>query len=455
MGKTAKRWIKAILGLIGALVLGVGLWLALNWESVEILTGTGDLSNPSPDIPKEINPTEVLRETGKSDWPCWRGINGDGESTITGIKKDWSHGLQQYWQVDYLCQGPGSATWAAPVIQGDRVIVCGRDTDKDILFCLNANNGDLLWQNHYAATATHSHGAGMRATPTIDTGRVYTFGRSGDLVCWSLQDGTILWQKNVQDKGGKAPKWGHASSPHVTDKHVIVQGGGTLRVVAYNKLNGDVMWTSGQGDAGYAPVISLTLKNTPAVLAFHGNGLTALNRETGEELWSVPWKTPYGVNATTPLVINEMIFITSGYGTGAQLLQVSDTEANVMWTNKVMAAHHSDGFVQNGFLYGYSGQSMQNKGFFKCLELATGVEKWATKKMGWGTCVSIDGHLLCLDIKGNLFLMKPNPETFVKVTHMPKALGDVKGPVWTLPVIANDKLYLRFKQRLVCYSMKD
>ncbi len=83
---------------------------------------------------------------------------------------------------------------------------------------------------------------------------------------------------------------------------------------------------------------------------------------------SVPWKTPYGVNATTPLVINEMIFITSGYGTGAQLLQVSDTEANVMWTNKVMAAHHSDGFVQNGFLYGYSGQSMQNKGFFKINE---------------------------------------------------------------------------------------
>jgi len=75
--------------------------------------------------------------------------------------------------------------------------------------------------------------------------------------------------------------------------------------------------------------------------------------------------------------------------------------------------------------------------------------------MGWGTCMYVDGHLICLDIKGNLSLMKPNPERFIKITEMPRALGNVKGPVWTLPVIANDRLYLRFKQRLVCYSLKD
>ncbi len=86
---------------------------------------------------------------------------------------------------------------------------------------------------------------------------------------------------------------------------------------------------------------------------------------------------------------------------------------------------------------------MQNKGAFKCLELASGTEKWATNEMGWGTCTYVDGHLLCLDIKGNLFLMKPDPGRFTKVTGLPKALGDVEGPVWTLPVVANNKLFLR------------
>ena len=61
---------------------------------------------------------------------------------------------------------------------------------------------------------------------------------------------------------------------------------------------------------------------------------------------------------------------------------------------------------------------------------------------------------MCLDIKGNLFLMRPDPQRFIKVTDLPQALGNVKGPVWTLPVIANGKLYLRFKQRLVCYAIK-
>ncbi|MCF7975761.1 MAG: hypothetical protein K9N55_18230, partial [Phycisphaerae bacterium] len=167
----------------------------------------------------------------------------------------------------------------------------------------------------------------------------------------------------------------------------------------------------------------------------------------------IPWETSFGVNATTPLVSGDQVFITSGYNTGAQLLQVSDTEAKVLWTHKVMASHHSDAFILDGHLYGYSGQSLQNRGAFKCVDLADGAENWSTGDMGWGTCVSVDGHLICLDIKGNLFLMKPDPKEFIKVTDLPNALGDVKGPVWTLPVIANGQLYLRFKQRLRCFSL--
>jgi len=137
------------------------------------------------------------------------------------------------------------------------------------------------------------------------------------------------------------------------------------------------------------------------------------------------------------------------------MLKASDTDAQVLWTSKAMSAHHTDAYILDGFIYGYSGLSMQNKGAFKCLDLATGKEKWSTKEMGWGTCTYVDDHLLCQDLKGSLFLMKPDPETFIKVTGLPKALGDIQGPVWTLPVIANDRLYVRFKQRLRCYLLKD
>jgi outer membrane protein assembly factor BamB len=454
MGKRMKKLLKILIGILVVLALVLAVIIILNWESAEILMGTEDLSEQSQDIPETVTPATALRQKGEADWPCWRGADGEAKSTVNNIIKDWAKALEQVWEVNYLCRDPASATWSSPVIQGDRLIVCGRDEGNDLVFCLNAIDGSLLWHTHYEAPATSNHGKGMRATPYIDDNRVYTFGRSGDLVCWTLNDGTIVWRRNVKDEGGEAPKWGLASSPLVLGEHVLVQGGGSPRSIAYNKLSGEVVWKSGKGDAGYAPIVPVRLGDTPAYLVFHGTGLAAVTADTGRELWNMVWKTPFGVNATTPLVSGNQVFITSGYKKGARLLKVSDTGYEVLWTNKVIAAHHSDGYILDGFYYGYSGQSIQNKGAFKCIELAGGTEKWSTNEMGCGTCTYVDGHLLCIDIKGNLYLMRPDPEKFVKVTELRKALGDVKGPVWTLPVVANDKLCLRFKQRLVCYSLK-
>ena len=70
--------------------------------------------------------------------------------------------------------------------------------------------------------------------------------------------------------------------------------------------------------------------------------------------------------------------------------------------------------------------------------------------MGWGTCVYVAGHLLCLDIKGNLFLMRPDPDRFVKVAEMRGVLGDVRGAAWTIPVVANGRIYLPTIDAIYC-----
>jgi len=247
--------------------------------------------------------------------------------------------------------------------------------------------------------------------------------------------------------------WGHASSPLVLNGIVVVQGGGTARTIAYDKMTGDMIWKSGNGLAGYAALQRLNLLNKTLLLAFHGKGLAALDTDNGVELWNLPWETQYDVNATTPIVMNDRVFITSGYGTGCQLLKVNLTKTEILWHNQIIASIHSDPYVINGFLYGYSGDSYQNRGEFKCVDMKNGEEKWSTNEMGWGTCVFVDGHFLCCDIKGNIFLMNPDPNSFIKVTELRKALGAIPGPVWTLPVVANGYLYLRFKQRLVCYDI--
>jgi len=450
-----KKWLKWTLGIVAVIIICVAVLIAWYWFSFRIISGTEELSGAQSPIPvaKSVELPPII--TGEADWMSWYGPGGNHRSRVTGIATDWSGGLKKIWEVDYLCQGNGSATWSAPVIQGNRLVVCGRDTDEDLIFCLNPESGEVLWQKSYITKAKKSHGSGPRATPFIDNDRVYTFGRNGDLVCWNLFDGELIWHKNVSDEGGEEPVWGHSSSPLVIDSLVIVQGGGDVRTIAYNKISGDVVWKSGQGLPGYAALVSMASPGQNMVLAFHGTGLAALNTQSGKELWNVSWPTSYDVNATTPLVMDNFIFITSGYGTGSMLLKVENSGIDSLWRTENYSSIHSDPYVIDSYLYGYSGDSFQNKGAFKCLNLSNGKEKWSTNDMGWGTCTWVDGYLLCCDIKGNIFLMQPAPDKFKLITKLEDALGDIRGPVWTVPVVANGYLYLRFKQKLVCYNLVD
>ncbi len=437
-------YIPVILVIILVVFGGWQAWLAIN--------GSEQLSGEQNAIPKPVSVIPPL-ETGESDWPYWRGLNLDGKSNITGIVKDWSNGLKKVWEVNYLCQGDNNISWSSVAVSGNRLIVPGRGNNKDLVFCLNSQDGDLIWFNSYKATTGTSHGPGSRATPYIDSDRVYTFGRGGDLVCWSLENGTLLWQKNVKDSGGKEPQWGHSCSPLVYEDKVIVQGGGDALVIAYDKMDGDIIWKSMQGEAGYAAITSMNIEAANEILVFHGTGLSCLNPDDGTELWSTEWKTNYNVNATTPAVSDSTVFITSGYNTGCETLKITQTTADVLWKNKTIASQHSDPIIIDGYIYCYSGQSNQNKGSFKCVELETGKEMWSTNAIGWGTALYADEHLVCMDVEGNLFLVEPNPNEFKLVSEFKNALGEVSNPAWTIPVIANGKLYMRYMQRLICYDI--
>ncbi len=395
-----------------------------------------------------------LPSVAQSDWPCWRGASGDGRSTVTGIRKNWDGGLTELWSVDYLCQGDRSVTWGAPVIKGGCLVVPGRDETHDLVFCLDSESGQLLWVGKYEADCKSAHGPGARATPCIDGDRVYTFGRSGDLVCWSMTDGKKIWHRSVDEVGGEEPRWGHSSSPVVYGGHVIVQAGDETIAAAFDKVTGEPAWRSVAGDASYAaPAL---LSGPPSgLLIFHVEGLSCLDPDSGSRRWFVPWKTSYGVNASTPVVNGSHLFMTSGYKRGGQMLDISGARPVVLWENRHIEAQHSDPYIIDGHVYGYSGPSHSNrKGRLHCLDAESGEEKWSTSEVGWGTMVAVDGQLLCLSIAGDLFLVKPDPSRFVKVTEFRGALGgEVKTPAWTLPVVANDRLYLRYLQRLICYDL--
>jgi outer membrane protein assembly factor BamB len=257
----------------------------------------------------------------------------------------------------------------------------------------------------------------------------------------------------VTQLGGEEPIWGHSSSPLVLNDLVLVQGGGDIRTIAFNKFTGKIVWKSGLGLPGYAALVNMQYNNIPMILAFHGKGLAGINIQDGNELWNHPWESDYDVNATTPLVFSDKIFITSGYGTGSMLLQAGKDKVDSLWRCDEFSSIHSDPYLIDGYLYGYSGDSYQNRGSFMCIDINTGAVQWTTDEIGWGTCTYVDDYLLCCDIRGNIYLVQPHSGKFIKTAELLSALGDIRGPVWTVPVSANGRLYLRFKQKLICYNL--
>jgi outer membrane protein assembly factor BamB len=444
-----KRYVKIILVIFSILLL-FGVYYG--YQVYKVIAGSEPISGKQDNIPAGIATLPPVTR-GDADWLNWRGANFEGKSATKGIKTNWSNGLKKLWHINYLCQDKSTASWSAPVVQGNRLIVPGRDKTNDLLFCIDADNGALIWSGSYEATAETSHGPGSRATPFINEDRVYTFGRSGDLVCWQLADGKLLWRKNVMDEGGAEPSWGFSTTPLVMDNKVIVQGGGKALILAYDKVTGDLLWKSMEGEAGYAAAITMTVENEVKLLVYHGTGLSSLDPADGKVNWTAPWATEYRVNATTPIVYKDIVFHTSGYKMGGEALKVTKNGYTILWKNNAIEAQHSDPILIDGFIYGYSGQSTRNSGQFKCIELSSGKQMWSTGALGQGTTTYVDGHLICLDLKGNLFLLNPDPSGFKRAGEIKQAISDVINPSWTVPVVANGKLYLRYLQQLICYQI--
>jgi outer membrane protein assembly factor BamB len=440
-----KKW-KIILSIFAAFVL---LAAGLSYFGYKSIRKSEKIKGTRENIPSVAAGISEINK-GNADWPNWRGPSYDGKSTLTGIKKDWSEGLEKLWEVNFLCQGQATASWSSPVIAGNRLVIPGRDEKRDLVFCIDTENGELIWQGAYEAEAGTAHGPGARATPSIDNNLVYTFGRSGDLVCWQLADGMLVWRKNVNDLGGAEPLHGHSGSPLVFEDMVVVQGGGDALFLAFNKYNGDLIWKSDTGQAAFASPIPVMENEEPCILIYHGGGLSCIEPGNGKELWRAPWE--FEMNATTPAVKDNIIFITS-FTKGCQAIEFTRDHFRVLWKNEAISAHHSDPIIIEGYLYGYSGFSGTNKGNFKCVELKTGKEMWSTKVLGQGTTTCVDGHLICMNVKGDLFLVKPDPGALRITGRFENALNEVKYQAWTVPVVANGKLYVRYLQTLICYDL--
>ncbi|MEX2139028.1 MAG: PQQ-binding-like beta-propeller repeat protein [Pirellulales bacterium] len=213
------------------------------------------------------------------DWPEWRGLNRAAKATDFKAPSVWPEQLTPKWKVTV---GEGDST---PSLVGDKLYVFARQDGNEVIRCLDANNGEEIWQEKYeTARAEAPQHFGPRATPTVAEQKVVTFGVRGKLSCLDAATGKLLWRK---DNFKSWPPFDTASSPIVVEGLCIAQVGGNEdgAIVAYDLTSGDEKWKWPGGSPSHASPALMTIDDRKFVVAQVAGKLVALDASNGKLAW--------------------------------------------------------------------------------------------------------------------------------------------------------------------------
>lgn len=366
--------------------------------------------------------------TSAADWPNFRGLDHNGISTETGWSAQWpATGPKKLWTAKV---GTGFSSIA---VSGGRAYVLGNAKDTNTLFCFDAASGTPVWNFSYKEKLDPKfYEGGPSATPTVADGRVYIFSKAGRADCLDAASGKELWSKNLPTElKAKTPTWGFASSGFITDDLVLFNFGSAG--TALDRKTGKIIWTSGGDEAGYSTAVPFKSGADSAVMFAIKEHVVALRPKDGKELWRFPWKTEYDVNAADPVAAGSKVFISSGYGHGCGLFDVSAQPPTKIWENKNIRNHFNSCVLWQGHLYGVDESEL------RCINLETGSVKWSDKVSGKGSLILADGKLIVLSERGELLVAPATPEGF-KPAARAQVLG---GKCWSSPALANGRIYCR------------
>jgi outer membrane protein assembly factor BamB len=167
----------------------------------------------------------------------------------------------------------------------------------------------------------------------------------------------------------------------------------------------------------------------------------------------VRWQYPFGmrgptVNAATPLVLGDHLFLSASYGIGARWLKLAANQVDEVWeSNDAMSSQYTTSIEHQGTLYGIDGRQDQGIARLRAIDPATGKVLWTKEGFGAGHLIVADDKIIAQAIDGDLVLIAPNPKEF-RETSRYKALATT---AQALPALANGQLFVRDTDTLKCF----
>jgi outer membrane protein assembly factor BamB len=443
---------------------------------------------PNPDVRFHSKPKPLAPGAATHDWNSFLGPSHNGTSTETKLLKQWPQGGPKLvWEMK---KGTG---YSSPAVSGDRLVYMHRIGDRERVDCLNAETGEKFWEFSYQTTFEDRYGYnnGPRASPVIDDDRVYTYGAEGKLHCLNLRTGEIIWKREIR-ADYKVPQdfFGTAGTPLIEGDLIIINVGapGGPSVVGFNKVSGKQVWGAGkEWGPSYSSPVPATVHGRRRIFVLAGGesqpptgGLMSIDPANGNVDFSFPWRSRSyeSVNASSPVVIGDQVFVSASYRTGGALLNVLPSgKHEVAWTSQEIGTHWNTAVHKDGYLYAFDGRNEPDASLV-CIELKTGKVMWRAtpeweetitvqgserrQRMSTyrGTLLAVDGAFLCVGEMGHLLWLDLTPKGYKEIS---RAWLFAARETWSLPVLSKGLLYIsqhsrdllkNAPPRLLCYDLR-
>ncbi len=365
--------------------------------------------------------------------------------------------------------------WSGFVVQNGLACTLQQDGEYESVICLDLETGDLQWD--YRHRRRHDDplgGAGPRTTPTLDENRLYAQGANGLLVCLDARNGQLLWEQDISQLVGVSLTegtttsglayqledskvvWGRAGSPLVEGDLLIVPAGGprdeaNVSLIAFDKKTGAERWRAGEAPIGYSSPVVMTLDGVRQIVAVNESTVAGFDL-TGFQLWEFAWPGNSDADANTSQATQvgiNRVLVSKGYGTGGALFEVSrknlDTwEVAEVWRNpRVLKTKLTSPVIRDDLAWGLS------DGILECVDLTTGKRLWKNGRYGHGQLLRVGEFLLVHGEDGVLAVVPASGGGFQELGRV----ETIDGVCWNTVAVYDDCVLVRSDLEAACFRL--
>ena len=389
------------------------------------------------------------------NWPHPRGPQSNGVISSGELAHEWPpDGPPVLWRRS-LGQG-----YSGFIVVAGRFYTQFQNSAGQHIGCFDLDTGKEIWRTRYGLPwQLDGDWPGPYATPVHANERVYFAGCFGTVGCVRASDGKLLWSVNLQKHfEGKGTEFGYGCAPLIDGERVFLPvGGKDASVVALNATTGELIWKSGSEPASYCGSLAITVEGRKQIVSYLENITVGHDPQTGQELWRHTRGHGYAEHAAWPIWSPPYLFYSEPFREGAHVLKLDYTNGSPrmieVWQSDVLCNDIFSSVIVNGQVYGFDLFDYQaihggeSDGKFKCIELATGVEKWAATNTSHAMVLTDRRNLIIFNELGELILAEANPKGYRELSRT-RIFNNVQ--CWIAPAFYDGRLLLRAKTNMAC-----